>query len=100
MNRVELASVLGVDAILTPNVIFAQPNSEAASLAFMIGFRTFECLPTQEMRMQTLLNDSNSDTAFWKFKTTKKPMPLPEDQKTGKKKTSFIRCSGILMNRW
>lgn len=85
MSRVELAGMLGVDAVLTPNVIFAQPNSEAASLAFMIGFRTFEGLPTQEMRMQILLNDNKSDTAFWKFKTTTKSDALTKRSKDRKK---------------
>ena len=69
MSRVELAKMLGVDAVLTPNVVFAQPHSEGASVAFMIGLGTFEGLATQEMRMQVLLNGNDSDTPFWTFKT-------------------------------
>ena len=33
MSRIDLAKMLGVDVILTPQVVFAQPNSEGASIA-------------------------------------------------------------------
>lgn len=72
MSRVEIAKMLGVDAVLTSNVIFAQPHSEAASVAFMVAVGTFEGLATQEMRMQVLLNDNDSDIPLWTFKTKTK----------------------------
>ncbi|HMK04997.1 MAG TPA: hypothetical protein VK489_12425 [Ferruginibacter sp.] len=78
MSRIDLANLLKVDAVLTPQVIFAQPNSEAASVAFaVIGMGTigpgvFGGLATQEMKMQILLNDNISDTALWTFNTKTK----------------------------
>ena len=86
MSRVDLAKMLGVDAILTPNVIFAQPNSEAASIVFMgLGSPTFEGLATQEMRMQVLLNDNISDTALWTFVTKTQSNGVTKPSKQRKK---------------
>lgn len=70
MNRVELAKMLNVDAILTVNVIFAQPNSEAAAFAFTAipGQNLFfNQLATQEMKMQVLINDKISENNIWTF---------------------------------
>lgn len=78
MSRIELAKMLGVDAVLTPNVIFAQPNSEAASLlavplaAVSLGAGSalfYGRLATQQMNMQILLTDGDSETSIWTFKT-------------------------------
>ena len=75
MSRIDLAKMLGVDAVLTPNVIFAQPYSEGESVAYMVsGIMTmnpasFKGLATQEMKMQVLLNDRSSDAALWSFET-------------------------------
>jgi hypothetical protein len=85
MSRVELAKMLGVDAVLTPNVIFAQPHSEGASVAFMIGLGTFEGLATQEMRMQVLLHDISSEEPFWIFKTKTQSDGVTKPSKDRKK---------------
>jgi hypothetical protein len=85
MSRVELAKMMDVDAVLTPNVIFAQPNSEGASIAFMLGVGTFEGLATQEMRMQVLINDNSSDTPFWTFKTKTQSDGVTKPSKDRKK---------------
>ena len=78
IGRVELAKMLGVDAVLTPNVIFAQPNSEVASLlavplaAVPLGSGSlffYGRLATQQMNMQILLTDRDSETSIWSFKT-------------------------------
>ena len=75
MNRIDLAKMLGVDAVLTSNVIFAQPNSEAAVAAFTAipGQNLFfPQLATQEMKMQVLLNDTFSENTLWTFETKTK----------------------------
>jgi hypothetical protein len=72
MSRVDLAKLLEVDAVLTPNVIFAQPNSEGAALALgaISGQNLFyNQLATQEMKMQVLLNDVASENTLWEFET-------------------------------
>jgi hypothetical protein len=79
MGRTELARLLGVDAVLTPNVIFAQPNSEEASILLSpaniynpsdpLNGIFFNDLATQEMRMQVLLTDKYSETSMWTFET-------------------------------
>ncbi|MFM6924176.1 MAG: hypothetical protein ACKOU7_01645 [Ferruginibacter sp.] len=78
MGRTELAKLLGVDAVLTPNVIFAQPNSEEVSMLLspvgsdpsnIFNPDFFNSLATQEMRMQVLLNDRFSETSLWTFET-------------------------------
>ncbi len=75
MSRADLANMLKVDAVLTPQVIFSQPNSEGASVAFMIaggamlGPGLYEGLATQEMKMQVLLNSNSTDTTLWTFNT-------------------------------
>lgn len=85
MSRVDLAKMLGVDAVITPNVIFAQPHSEGASVAFMIGLGTFEGLATQEMSLQVLLNDNSSETPLWTFKTKTKSDGVTKPSKDKKK---------------
>ena len=85
MSRVELANILEVDAVLTPNVIFAQLHSEGASVAFMIGLGTMEGLATQEMRMQVSLNDNTSETPFWTFKTKTQSDGVTKPSKNKKK---------------
>jgi sulfur transfer protein SufE len=91
MSRVELAKMLSVDAVLTPNVIFAQPNSEGASVAYMmsgiVAFNpaAFSGLATQEMRMQVLLNDNFSETALWTFKTKSQSNGVTKPSKDRKK---------------
>jgi hypothetical protein len=82
MGRTELARLLGVDAVLTPNVIFAQPNSEAASILFSpanvynpadpLNGLFFNDLATQEMKMQVLLTDKFSEASMWTFETKTK----------------------------
>ena len=75
MSRVDLAKMLGVDVVLTSNVIFAQPNSEAAATVFasIPGQNLFYSqLATQEMKMQVLLNDSFSENTIWTFETKTK----------------------------
>ncbi|MBL0201337.1 MAG: hypothetical protein IPP81_14750 [Chitinophagaceae bacterium] len=78
MSRTELAKMFDVDAVLTPNVIFAQPNSEAASLlaiplgAVPLGSGNvffYTRLATQQMKMQVLLTDRESETSMWTFET-------------------------------
>jgi hypothetical protein len=78
MSRTELAKMLDVDAVLTPNVIFAQPNSGAASwLPFPLGAVPlgsgtvffYGRLSTQEMKMQILLTDRETETSMWTFQT-------------------------------
>ena len=78
MPRTELAKMLGVDAVLTPNVIFAQPNSEAASLlaiplgAVSLGSGSvffYTRLATQQMKLQVLLTDRETETSMWTFET-------------------------------
>lgn len=78
MSRTELAKMFDVDAVLTPNVIFAQPNSEAASLlaiplgAVPLGSGSvffYTRLATQQMKMQVLLTDRDSETSMWTFET-------------------------------
>lgn len=79
MGRTELADLLGVDAVLTPNAIFAQPNNELAflhlsPLNFLDPLNTsngifFNDLATQEMRMQVLLTEKFSETPIWIFET-------------------------------
>jgi len=78
MSRTELAKMLDVDAVLTPNVIFAQPNSEAASMLAMplgavpLGSGTvsfYGRLATQQMKMQILLTDRESEISIWTFQT-------------------------------
>ncbi len=78
MSRTELAKMFNVDAVLTPNVIFAQPNSEAASLlaiplaAVPLGSGSvffYTRLATQQMKMQVLLTDRESETSMWTFET-------------------------------
>lgn len=76
MPRTELAQILGVDAVLTPNVIFAQPNSEAMSLIMSSpgpldpsNFQFYNNLATQQMRMQVLLTDRVSEKSMWTFET-------------------------------
>jgi len=78
MPRTGLAKMLGVDAVLTPNVVFSQPNSEAASLlAIPVGAVTlgsgsvffYTRLATQQMKMQILLTDRDSETSMWTFQT-------------------------------
>jgi hypothetical protein len=72
MGRTELANLLGVDAVLTPNVIFSQPNSEAAAVLLSPSNSIFfNDLATQEMRMQVLLTDKFSETPLWTFETKK-----------------------------
>ncbi len=85
MNRQELAKLLHVDAILTPQVLFSQPNNEIVSslLSFPLnpapftGFFSAARLPTQEMSMEVLINNSSSDTTIWKFESK-----LQNDQTT------------------
>ena len=72
MSRVELVKMLHVDAVVTANVIFAQPNSEAAASAFsaLPGQNLFyNQLATQEMKMQIMLNDPLSENSLWTFET-------------------------------
>ncbi len=78
MSRTELAKMLAVDAVLTPNVIFSQPNSEAVSMLLSpvigvpLGTGTvffYSRLATQEMKMQVLLTDSETETSMWTFET-------------------------------
>ncbi|MBL7703741.1 MAG: hypothetical protein JNM14_15940 [Ferruginibacter sp.] len=79
MGRTELANILGVDAVLTPNVIFAQPNSPAVA-ALLNPIDLFDPLnpsnsvflnevATQEMKMQVLVTDKSSETPIWAFET-------------------------------
>jgi hypothetical protein len=94
MSRTELAKMLDVDAVLTPNVIFAQPNSEAASLlaiplsAVPLGSGSvffYTRLATQQMKMQVLLTDRETETSFWTFETktnnSMRTMPSSNRQK-------------------
>ncbi|MEO7307239.1 MAG: hypothetical protein ABIR78_05705 [Ferruginibacter sp.] len=78
MSRTELAKMFDVDAVLTPNVIFSQPNSEAASLlaiplgAVSLGSGSvffYTRLATQQMKMQVLLTDRDSEISMWTFQT-------------------------------
>jgi hypothetical protein len=79
MGRTDLAKLLNVDAVLTPNVIFAQPNSEEASILLSpanildpsdpLNGSFFNDLATQEMKMQVLLTDKYSETSMWTFET-------------------------------
>ena len=93
MSRVDLAKMLGVDAVLTSNVVFAQPHSEAASVAVIVSdvmffpftLGTFEGLATQEMKMQVLINDNVSDTALWTFKTKTQSNGVTKPSKNRKK---------------
>ena len=94
MSRIELAKMLGVDAVLTPNVIFAQPNSEAASLlavplaAVSLGAGSalfYGRLATQQMNMQILLTDGDSETSIWTFKTKTNNSKLTKPSNTRQK---------------
>jgi hypothetical protein len=77
MNRQELAKLLHVDAVLTPQVLFSQPNNEIVSSLFSVplnpapftGFFSGAKLPTQEMSMEILINNSTADTTLWKFES-------------------------------
>ena len=72
MSRAELAKMLHVDAIITANVIFAQPNSEAAAVALeaIPGQNLFvKQLVTQEMKMQIFLNDTLAQNTLWQYET-------------------------------
>lgn len=78
MGRTELARLLCVDAVLTPNVIFAQPNSEEVSLflspspldpSSIFNENFYDNLATQEMKMQVLLTDRYTESSMWTFET-------------------------------
>jgi hypothetical protein len=78
MSRTELAKMFGVDAVLTTNVIFAQPNSEAVSvllspvMSVPLGSGSvffYSKLATQQMKMQVLLTDKETETSMWIFET-------------------------------
>ena len=78
MSRTELAKMFDVDAVLTPNVLFAQPTSEAVSvlLSPVMGVPLgsgsvffYSRLATQQMKLQVLLTDRESETSMWTFKT-------------------------------
>lgn len=94
MSRTELAKMLGVDAVLTPNVIFAQPNSEAASLlaiplgAVPLGSGTvffYGRLATHQMKMQILLTDKETETSMWTFETKTNNSKLTKPSSTRQK---------------
>lgn len=94
MPRTELARMFDVDAILTPNVIFAQPNSEAAAVALSAApgqNLLFNNLPTQEMKMQIFLTDRESETAFWTLETkTQNSHFTKQDSNKEKKKENIL----------
>ncbi|MBK8494769.1 MAG: hypothetical protein IPL50_06920 [Chitinophagaceae bacterium] len=99
MSRIELAKILGVDAVLTPNVIFAQPNSEAASLfavplgAVPLGSGSvffYGRLATQQMKMQVLLTDGVSETSMWTFQTKTNNSKLTKPSTSRQKRKYFI----------
>jgi hypothetical protein len=88
LNRIELAKMLHVDAVLTSNVIFAQPNSEAAAVALttLPGQNLFfNQLATQEMKMQVLLNDTISQNSIWEYETKTQNSNYTEKSKDRKK---------------
>ena len=88
MSRVDLAKMLHVDAVVTANVIFAQPNSEAAAsaLSAIPGQNLFyNQLATQEMKMQVLINDSLSETNLWTFETKTQNSKYTDKSKDKKK---------------
>ncbi len=88
MSRVEIAKMLHVDAVVTANVIFAQPNSEAAATALSAipGQNLFyNQLATQEMKMQVLINDSLSETNLWTFETKTQNSKYTDKSKDRKK---------------
>jgi hypothetical protein len=94
MSRTELAKMFDVDAVLTPNVIFAQPNSEAASmLAIPLGAVSlgsgsvffYTRLATQQMKMQVLLTDRESETSMWTFETKTNNSKLTKPSSTRQK---------------
>ena len=77
-----------VDAVVTANVIFAQPNSEAAAsaLSAIPGQNLFyNQLATQEMKMQVLINDSLSETNLWTFETKTQNSKYTDKSKDKKK---------------
>lgn len=78
MSRTELAKMFDVDAVLTPNVIFSQPNSEAVSVLLSpvmtvpLGAGSvflYSRLATQQMKLRILLTDRESETSMWTFET-------------------------------
>lgn len=88
MNRAELAKMLHVDAVLTANVIFAQPNSEAAAVALeaIPGQNLFvKQLVTQEMKTEVFLNDSISKNTLWQYETTTQNSNYTNQSKDRKK---------------
>ncbi len=98
MSRTELAKMLEVDAVITPNVIFSQPNSEAASiLAIPIGAVSlgtgsvffYTRLATQQMKLQVLLTDRESETSIWTFETKTNNSRLTKPS-TNRKKENIL----------
>ena len=81
MSRPQLAKLLGVDSVITPLVLFAQPNNEIVSsllsmplnpVAPFTSVFSKTALPTQEMDMQISINDNASDSTMWQFKSKEK----------------------------